>query len=232
MPVIWVIVPAAGIGSRMAADVPKQYLSLAGKTVLEHTLTRLLHAQYLAGVVVALHPQDTRFATLPIAADARIATVIGGAERADSVIHALQSLAPVLGPDHWALVHDAARPCLTVAQLNRFIETITSQSGGGILAAPVADTLKRVDDRQQIIETQDRQGLWAAQTPQLFPAQSLLQALLAARAAGQAVTDEASAMEAAGFRAQVVPGPSHNFKITRPEDLPLAELILQAQHKS
>lgn len=216
----------------MAAAVPKQYLSLAGKTVIEHTVARLLQAQHLAGLVLALHPQDTQFAKLPIAADPRVATVVGGDERVDSVIHALQSLAPVLSPDDWALVHDAARPCLTVAQLNRFIETITSQSGGGILAAPVADTLKRVDDRQQIIETQDRQGLWAAQTPQLFPAQSLLQALLAARAAGRTVTDEASAMEAVGFCTRVVPGPSDNLKITRPEDLPLAELILQAQHKS
>jgi 2-C-methyl-D-erythritol 4-phosphate cytidylyltransferase len=216
----------------MQSSIPKQYLPLAGKTVIEHSLHRLLQSPYLAGIVVALHPEDTFFRTLPLASDARISLVDGGTERSDSVRLALQQVATKAAADDWVLVHDAARPCLTQASLHLLIDTLRHGSVGGILAAPVADTLKRVDSQQYIENTQDRRQLWGAQTPQMFPVQQLVSALQIALDRGLNITDDASAMEAAGFSVQVIAGPSDNLKITRPEDLTLAELILRAQNMS
>lgn len=227
----WVIVPAAGIGTRMRSDLPKQYLRLSGKTLLEHTLERLLAIPDLAGLVLALSPTDPYWEQLPLAGDARVAVVDGGTERSRSVLNALNYLTLQAQTDDWVLVHDAARPCITPSAIASLRRHTANHPVGGILGVPVGDTLKRVGSRHEIQETCDRRELWQAQTPQLFRYQLLHQCL--ARALGQSenVTDEASAMELAGYQPLMVEGRSDNIKVTRPEDLALAEAILQRQEQ-
>lgn len=225
---LWALVPAAGSGSRMQSAIPKQYLPLAGKPVLDHTLVVLLSAPGLAGLVVAINADDPHFGHLSVAADQRVLAVTGGAERADSVMAGLAALSQKARSQDWVLVHDAARPCLSADLLADFVRAMAATDTGGILAVPVADTLKRVQG-QQITVTVDRSALWAAQTPQMFRYGALKQALTDALAAGLPVTDEASAMERAGHTPRVYEGAPTNLKITRPQDLALAELILRSQ---
>jgi len=217
------IVPAAGIGSRMGAECPKQYLPLAGKTILEHTLARLLSHPAIGQVIVALAPHDHWFEALPLATDPRIVRVEGGAERAFSVLNALHV---TLG--EWVLVHDAARPCLTHGDLDRLIATAMS-CGGAILGSRVRDTMKRSDTAGNIIATVEREQLWHALTPQMFLTAPLKRALEEGLALGATITDEASAMERAGFAVRMVEGRADNIKVTRPEDLALAGLYLSQQ---
>jgi 2-C-methyl-D-erythritol 4-phosphate cytidylyltransferase len=217
------IVPAAGIGSRMGADCPKQYLQLAGQTILEHTLGALLSHPAIARVIVALAPHDRWFDALPVAADPRVLRVEGGAERAFSVLNALH-----VAEGGWVLVHDAARPCLTHGDLDRLIATAI-QCGGAILGSRVRDTMKRSDAMGNILGTVDREQLWHALTPQMFPTHTLLRALEEGLALGATITDEASAMERAGFTVRMVEGRADNIKVTRPEDLSLAGLFLSQQ---
>ncbi|QXC30692.1 2-C-methyl-D-erythritol 4-phosphate cytidylyltransferase [Aeromonas sp. FDAARGOS 1409] len=217
------IVPAAGIGSRMGAECPKQYLSLAGKCILEHTLERLLSHPAIARVIVALAPHDCWFETLAVAADPRVWRVEGGSERAWSVLNGLH-----VAQGEWVLVHDAARPCLTHGDLDRLIATAMA-CDGAILGSRVRDTMKRTDAAGNILATVDREQLWHALTPQMFPTGPLRRALEEGLALGAAITDEASAMERAGFAVRMVEGRADNIKVTRPEDLSLAELYLQQQ---
>ncbi|MFM5818605.1 2-C-methyl-D-erythritol 4-phosphate cytidylyltransferase [Aeromonas sanarellii] len=217
------IVPAAGIGSRMGAECPKQYLSLAGKCILEHTLERLLSHPGIARVIVALAPHDRWFETLAVAADPRVWRVEGGSERAWSVLNGLH-----VAQGEWVLVHDAARPCLTHGDLDRLIATAMA-CDGAILGSRVRDTMKRTDAAGNILATVDREQLWHALTPQMFPTGPLRRALEEGLALGAAITDEASAMERAGFAVRMVEGRADNIKVTRPEDLSLAELYLQQQ---
>ncbi|MBP0603296.1 2-C-methyl-D-erythritol 4-phosphate cytidylyltransferase [Aeromonas sanarellii] len=217
------IVPAAGIGSRMGAECPKQYLSLAGKCILEHTLERLLSHPAIARVIVALAPHDSWFETLAVAADPRVWRVEGGSERAWSVLNGLH-----VAQGEWVLVHDAARPCLTHGDLDRLIATAMA-CDGAILGSRVRDTMKRTDAAGNILATVDREQLWHALTPQMFPTGPLRRALEEGLALGAAITDEASAMERAGFAVRMVEGRADNIKVTRPEDLSLAELYLQQQ---
>lgn len=217
------IVPAAGIGSRMGADCPKQYLQLAGQTILEHTLGALLSHPAIARVIVALAPHDRWFDALPVATDPRVLRVEGGAERAFSVLNALH-----VAEGGWVLVHDAARPCLTHGDLDRLIATAI-QCGGAILGSRVRDTMKRSDAMGNILGTVDREQLWHALTPQMFPTHTLLRALEEGLALGATITDEASAMERAGFTVRMVEGRADNIKVTRPEDLSLAGLFLSQQ---
>ncbi|PJG59610.1 2-C-methyl-D-erythritol 4-phosphate cytidylyltransferase [Aeromonas cavernicola] len=217
------IVPAAGIGSRMGAECPKQYLQLAGKTILEHTLARLLSHPAIDHVVVALAPNDQWFDTLAIAVDPRILRVDGGAERAFSVLNALDVV-----QGEWVLVHDAARPCLTHRDLDALIAAAIP-CGGAILGSRVRDTMKRTDGAGNIVATVERAQLWHALTPQMFPTTPLKQALEQGLAQGATLTDEASAMERAGFAVQMVEGRADNIKVTRPEDLALAALFLHQQ---
>ena len=217
------IVPAAGIGSRMGADCPKQYLQLAGQTILEHTLGALLSHPAIARVIVALAPHDRWFDALPVATDPRVLRVEGGAERAFSVLNALH-----VAEGEWVLVHDAARPCLTHGDLDRLIATAI-QCGGAILGSRVRDTMKRSDAMGNILGTIDREQLWHALTPQMFPTHTLLRALEEGLALGATITDEASAMERAGFTVRMVEGRADNIKVTRPEDLSLAGLFLSQQ---
>ena len=217
------IVPAAGIGSRMGADCPKQYLTLAGKSILEHTLGCLLSHPAIARVIVALAPHDEWFEQLAVAADPRILRVEGGAERAYSVLNALH-----VAEGKWVLVHDAARPCLTHGDLDALIASAMA-CDGAILGSRVRDTMKRTDGAGNIVATVEREQLWHALTPQMFPIGTLKRALEEGLALGALITDEASAMERAGFTVKMVEGRADNIKVTRPEDLSLAELFLQQQ---
>ncbi|MBI5449927.1 MAG: 2-C-methyl-D-erythritol 4-phosphate cytidylyltransferase [Gammaproteobacteria bacterium] len=228
-PRYWAVVPAAGSGRRMQSIVPKQYLSLAGRPVLEHTLVRLARQPELAGIVVALSADDEYWATLAIKSDIPLYTAGGGSERHLSVLYALRDLASFAAPDDWVLVHDAARPCVRNEDISRLIHSVRDDPVGGLLAVPVTETVKRATEDQRVIETVDRRHLWRAQTPQMFRLQSLLQALEQVVSDRQLVTDEAGAMEYCGMAPRIVPGHADNIKITEPQDLGLAEHFLRQQ---
>ena len=223
---LYALVPAAGSGSRMAASLPKQYLTLRGSTVAEHTLSRLLAFAPIQQIVVATSASDLWWPQLGIAHHKRIRSVLGGDTRAESVLNGLRALKEVSSERDWVLVHDMARPCVRLSD----IETLLRESGpeGAILAAPISDTVKRAD-QQHILATVPRQQLWRALTPQLFPLHALHDALASALAAGADITDEASAMERAGVQPKLVPGQADNIKITVPADLPLAGFYLDRQ---
>lgn len=212
----------------MDAELPKQYMQVAGATLLEHSLRALLACGQIAGVVVALHPQDTRAAQLPIVQDSRVQTVVGAEARWGSVLAGLDALCALAGPQDWVLVHDAARPCLQTLDISRLIDAVISTNTGGILAEPIVDTVKQASADARVVRTLDRTTLWRAQTPQMFRLAELRRALREAQEQGLAVTDEASAMELAGYPVQLVAGPPGNLKVTVPADLPLAAWYLQA----
>ncbi|HDL5698779.1 TPA: 2-C-methyl-D-erythritol 4-phosphate cytidylyltransferase [Mannheimia haemolytica] len=214
------VIPASGVGSRMQAEKPKQYLQLKGKTILEHTVSIFLEHPHVEKVIVAVARKDPFYSTLELLKSPKIQLVFGGETRADSVLNALQEINT---ENAWALVHDAARPCLKRSDLDKLLQINDPQ--GGILAIPAVDTMKRANGTK-IAHTEDRSTLWHALTPQFFPAQALKQALSSAFANKLQVTDEASAMELAGYQPQLVSGRSDNIKITRPEDLSLAEFYL------
>lgn len=221
-----VVVPAAGVGSRMGASCPKQYLPLVGKFLIEHTLERLLGHPRIERVVVAIAADDEFFATLPVASHPRILITTGGAERADSV---LQGLALV--ESDWVLVHDAARPCITHQDIDALIHAGLA-GDGAILGNRVRDTMKRSDASGRIQKTVDRNQLWHALTPQFFRTRQLQAALQQGLKSGAVITDEASAMELAGWHPLMVEGRADNLKVTRPEDLALAALFLSQQEAS
>jgi 2-C-methyl-D-erythritol 4-phosphate cytidylyltransferase len=228
----WAVVPAAGTGKRMSADRPKQYLRLAGKTVIEHTLERFLCHPVLSGVVVALDQDDRYWSALEMANDTRLKTVVGGAQRCHSVLNALNDLSHNAAPHDWVLVHDAARPCLATEDLDLMLETLTQDAVGGILAVPVKDTIKRGSMDLRIAETVDRNTLWHALTPQMFRLGLLTEALSTSLENHYLVTDEASAVEQFGHKPKLVRGRADNIKITHPEDLPLAEYYLKRERWS
>jgi 2-C-methyl-D-erythritol 4-phosphate cytidylyltransferase len=223
----WGVIPAAGIGARMAADLPKQYLPLHGSTVLEHSLAALLSSERIESVVVAVHPDDGRPARMACLRDPRVKLTHGGATRCDSVLAALAALAEIASPEDWVLVHDAARPCVSPENIEALMKTVMANNVGGILAQAMVDTVKRAAKNGQVAETLDRDGLWCAQTPQMFRLGLLQSAIEDALAAGLAVTDEASAMEIAGHPVLLLAGSPSNLKITVPEDLALAEYYLR-----
>lgn len=227
--VLWAVVPAAGFGQRMGSNVPKQYLPIGDKTVLEHTVLKLLSVETIEGVLVVLAPNDSRFATLSIAKHPKVSTIIGGAERSESVLAALNSLQKKIKLSDWVLVHDAARPCVTVNSINILIDTLKVHTVGGILGVPVSDTLKQVDNKHIIVATIDRQNLWQAQTPQMFRYGILRESLQLALSLGNEVTDEASALEMSNYQPMIVEGQRDNIKITHSEDLSLAKFILEKQ---
>ncbi len=224
----WAVVPAAGIGSRMGAGVPKQYLPLAGRAVLAHSLQRLLSQPRVAGAVLALAADDPWWPALDFRSDKPLLTVTGGASRARSVLAALERLAGQWPPDTPVLVHDAVRPLLHGDDVARLCEA-PLDADGCLLATPVTDTVKRIDAEGRVLETVPRDGLWAVQTPQRFRLGQLRQALTDALAAGVEPTDEAQAMERAGYRPRLVRGRRDNLKLTVPQDVPLAECLLAAQ---
>ncbi|HZJ94853.1 MAG TPA: 2-C-methyl-D-erythritol 4-phosphate cytidylyltransferase [Thiopseudomonas sp.] len=229
-PQFWLVIPAAGIGSRMQAECPKQYLTIAGKTILEHTLACLIEHPKLLGVMLAIAENDRWWPQLPLAGNALIQTVPGGAERADSVLNALNALqGRGAQADDWVLVHDAARPLLNADDLERLLMTLKNDPVGGLLAAPARDTLKQVTAQGCVAHTIDRSAVWHALTPQMFRLSLLQRALTDALQAQVQVTDESSALEWAGFSPRIVEGQASNIKITRPEDLLLAQALLSAR---
>jgi len=227
------VVPAAGAGRRFGAGLPKQYLSLAGQTIQQHTLDRLSALSELDRIVVAIAADDERARILPYACPDRLRFVAGGGERMDSVLAGLEWLtATGAADDDWVLVHDVARPLLRPADVRRLLAELADDPVGGLLANPVRDTMKRADDHDRISGTVSREQLWHALTPQMFRLGTLLRALRAARADGALVTDEAAAIERLGLAPRLVSGARDNLKITFPEDLPLAEALLAAQRQT
>jgi len=223
----WVIVPAAGSSRRMAdAALPKQYLQLAGRSVIEWSLAPFLARHDCAGVVVVLAAQDSHWKSLDAARHPLIRTVTGGARRADSVQCGLLALQGLAGPEDWVLVHDAARPCLRAGELAALLNHLRGDAIGGLLATPVVETLKRSDGSDRVAQTVDRNGLWRALTPQMFRYGALTHALAMAAERGISVTDEAQAIELLGLRPRLVPGNVDNIKVTVMEDLARAEHIL------
>ena len=216
------LVPAAGFGARMGIEMPKQYLDLAGQPMIWHAISTLCACPDIKTVFVVLAPADEYFAQYDWShcEDKLVTLYCGGATRAESVANGL--LVSELEGDDWVLVHDAARPCLTQSLLNKMIAELRDDPVGGILAAPVADTLKRADAQQRIACTVPREGLWQAQTPQMFRAGLLAEGL----ARSSNVTDEASAIEALGLQPKLVASDSNNFKVTYPQDIVMAELLL------
>ena len=225
---LWAIIPAAGSGSRFSQTELKQYQMIGQKTVLEHTVLRLNQLP-LQGYVLAIGEQDDVAQTLPFDHFEKAHFCEGGAERVDSVLNALNYLSTIADIDDWVFVHDAARPCVTQDCLSKLVSTAIQFNTGAILAIPVRDTLKRVVSAQDIQETVDRSQLWQAQTPQIAKLGVLKSAIEHALAANAVITDEASALEFVGQPVQVVQGRSDNIKITYPDDLELARLILAAQ---
>ncbi|NUF50270.1 2-C-methyl-D-erythritol 4-phosphate cytidylyltransferase [Gilliamella sp. ESL0250] len=221
------IVPAAGIGCRMNSQTPKQYLEIGSKTILEHTLNKLLTHPQIAKVIVVISPEDNLFNTLSIALHDKIKVTLGGKTRADSVLAGLQ----LLNDQQWALVHDAARPCVDHDDITRLIEMVTNKKQGGILATRISDTIKRAyQNNDTVIDyTEDRTYLWGAATPQLFNAGELKSCLQQALNHHVAITDEASAIEYCGGHPLLIECRRDNIKITRPEDLALATFYLTKQ---
>jgi 2-C-methyl-D-erythritol 4-phosphate cytidylyltransferase len=223
------LIPAAGSGSRMGDVRPKQYLQLLGRPMLLHTAERLCAHARLRAVYVALSPQDRLFPSLetsPFAGKLH-ALHCGGESRAHTVRNALEALRPQVRDEDWILVHDAARPCLTAELIDRLMDELQQDDVGGLLAIPVADTLKRADRAQRVVGTVSRDGYWQAQTPQMFRYALLKRALEAADLS--AITDEASAVEALGLSPRLVSGSTANIKVTFPQDFALAEAILRMQ---
>lgn len=226
----WVIVPAAGSARRMGAAVPKQYLPLSGRTVIEWSLAPFLAQERAAGIVVVLAEQDQRWPQTAVARHAKIVTTTGGAERMDSVLAGLRILHDRAMPNDWVLVHDAARPCLPAVDVESLLNELRDDEVGGLLAAPVVDTLKRADNQGRVAQTVTRENLWRALTPQMFRRDILQRALESARERGLTVTDEAQAVEALGLQPKLVAGDADNIKITLPEDLLRAERILRSRN--
>lgn len=225
---IWPVVPAAGIGSRMQADRPKQYLPLLGRFIMDHTLECLLSWPGVERLVLVLAADDPWFSDSEFASDPRIVRADGGRERCDSVLNGLKALEGVAGESDWVLVHDVARPCLSHQDLRQLIET--TQWPGGILASPTRDTMKRgrIENGSVVIEhTVERDQLWHALTPQFFPLGLLKECLEHCLAQELIVTDEASALEQLGHQPMLIQGRADNLKVTRPEDLALAEMYLR-----
>ena len=225
----WAVVPAAGVGKRMQADRPKQYLEIDGRPLIEYAITQLMANPHIEGVVVAISADDEYWPALEIALAKPLWVVEGGVERCHSVLNALQELATHAHDDDWVLVHDAARPCVRAEDIARLIEQLANDPVGGLLAVPVRDTMKRAAANRRVITTEEREGLWHALTPQMFRYGKLRHALEQAIEDESLVTDEASAMELVEYEPLLVEGHADNIKVTRPEDLALAAFYLQQQ---
>lgn len=228
-PGFWAVVPAAGVGRRMHSDVPKQYLRLHGQTILDHTIGRLLSHPLISGLFIAIGREDEWWAESKYQRHPDLVAVPGGQERCHSVLNALEALARKADEQAWVLVHDAVRPCVRQSDIDHLIRQLRDHSVGGLLGVPVSDTMKRSDADGLVLSTVDRQGLWHAYTPQMFPLGLLRRAMQRALDDGFIVTDEASAVEHAGMSPMMVEGHRDNIKITRPQDLDLAGHYLAAQ---
>lgn len=227
----WAIVPAAGIGQRMGHATPKQYLNLAGKAVIEWSIERLQSCSAIEKIVVVTQKDDDRWQNLGLHQHPQVESVPGGEERSDSVFCGIQALENVADEDDWVLVHDAVRPCITNNAINGLLDAIHGHKVGGLLAFPMRETLKKVNEQQEVVGTLNRGELWSAQTPQVFRFKVLKQALIHCRENKLFVTDEAMAVEALGLKPKAVLGAADNIKITWPDDLTMAALMLLVQGK-
>ena len=223
----WVIIPAAGIGRRMGASLPKQYLPLNGKTVLEYTLDCFVSHPHISGIILVIAADDAYWPALAPRYGQQVTSVIGGAERFQSVLNGLNQLADSADADDWVLVHDAVRPCLRHSDVDSLIASLSTHTVGGLLGLPIADTIKYCNPDGTVANTVPRDHLWRALTPQMFRFSTLRNALQKATEDGVLVTDEAAAIEYIGHRPQLVVGRADNIKITRPDDLRLAQWYLQ-----
>lgn len=229
---LWVIIPAAGSGSRFSKQALKQYQLIQSKTVLEHTVDRMSQLN-LSGYVLVIGEHDTYAKTLHFSHADKAHFCLGGQERVHSVLNGLNYLSQIASEDDWVLVHDAARPCVDLASLQHLVDTATSQNVSAILATPVRDTLKKSLEFESTIEkTVSRENIWQAQTPQMSKIGVLKRAIEKALATDMMITDEASALEFVGEKVTMVQGRADNIKITYPDDLMLAQLILKAQTKN
>lgn len=226
---LYAVVPAAGVGARMMADRPKQYLLLDDQTILEHTLTRLINFPAFKKIIVSISQDDPYWPELEISKDKKIQACQGGAERYDSVLSGLQTLLDDgVSKSAWVMVHDVARPCIAPCDLQNLLMNAHEQ--GSILGMPVRDTMKRANDQGQITKTVDRDLLWHALTPQMAPLGVLYDAIKQALTDGINITDEASALEYAGLKPFMVAGHASNIKVTHPDDLDLARAFMQLPH--
>lgn len=229
-PKIYAIIPAAGSGKRMRvasnSDFAKQYLSLCGRTILEHSLSTFISASVINGIVVCLASGDEYWSRLACASHAKIITTGGGETRAHSVLNGLFALSDIANDHDWVLVHDAARPCFNQDLLSRLINGIAHDEVGGILAVKAKDTLKLSDHQDRTTQTLDRSNVWQAQTPQMFRYGLLKNTIQNALDKGAEITDEASAVELAGHSVKLIESDASNLKVTTTDDLPLAEFLL------
>jgi 2-C-methyl-D-erythritol 4-phosphate cytidylyltransferase len=225
----WAVIPAAGLGTRINAGLPKQYLTINGKCILEHVLEKFCQLKIIEGIVVAIADNDKHWPELEISSHPKIKKAAGGKQRCHSVVNALQLLSSMADSNDWVLVHDAARPCIRSDDIEHLIKSVGDHEVGGLLALPVHDTMKRAGDQNIITETIDRDGLWHALTPQMFRLSSLQAALESCLTNNQIVTDEAHAMELCNQYSLLVEGHPDNIKVTHESDLTFAELYLAQQ---
>lgn len=231
---LWVVIPAAGVGKRMKVNHPKQYLQLQDKTVLELSVSRFLSNADVVGIVVVISKGDEYWQDVQNHFNQQGVTLHiaeGGKERCHSVLNGLRYLQDMANANDWVMVHDAARPCLHTSDIQLLIDKLWNHSAGGLLGLPVADTLKLSGDNLRVKRTVDRSGLWRALTPQMFRYKKLLDALERVIDRPELITDEASAMELSGYEPVMVEGRWDNIKITHPQDLTQARIILEAQQQ-
>ena len=227
---LWVVIPAAGIGKRMGVDIPKQYITVCDKAIIEHTVEKFTSRNDLQGILVALSNSDQHWSTLELSKNNKITTVTGGEERYKSVYNALCSLKNKAGDDDWILVHDAVRPCITTSEIDQFIADLDHLNGiGGILALPCFETMKKANTNHEIEETIDRKFIWHAQTPQMFRYKKLFLAIEKIMNENIFITDEAMAMELAGYKPVLIQGTHSNIKITDQNDLKYLESFLRQE---
>jgi 2-C-methyl-D-erythritol 4-phosphate cytidylyltransferase len=222
---LWCIVPAAGRGARFGAELPKQYVDLAGQPLLTWTLQRLAASAHVAGLMIALASDDRHWPNTEAIAGKPVRTTNGAAERSGSVLAGLRALPSSVTDDAFVLVHDAARPCVLASDIARLVE-LGVPAGGALLATPLRDTLKLSDRDSRVVATEPREARWRALTPQLFRRGKLTLALERAERDGVAITDEAMAIERTGQRPLLVEGAESNIKVTTFADLALAEFLL------
>ena len=230
---IWAVLPAAGIGRRMGSTIPKQYLTIDGAPLILHALRRLSAVSEIQKIIVVIHPEDNQWAKLQESIaeefENRIITVMGGDERYQSVLNGLTALTELAANDDWVLVHDAVRPCVRTSDIENLISKVSLHPVGGLLGSAVDNTLKKVGTDLTVIETVNRDSYWNALTPQMFRFAQLKASIQAVVVSGEHVTDEAAAMEVAGFKPIMVAGRKDNIKITVESDLLLASRILKNQ---
>ena len=224
---IWAVVPAAGVGLRYRSTIPKQYLPLCGIPIILHSINRLLKIKEIKEVFVVLSPEDTFWQKLDYS-HPKLKTTLGGCRRSESVSNALNDLSAKADEEDWVLVHDAVRPCVSQSDIQKLIEAIRNEDIGGLLAYPLSDTIKEVDDGLSVRKTIARENLWSAMTPQLFRYGLLRKAYTEAILTGLSITDEASAIELLGLRPKIIQGKKTNIKMTHAEDMALAESIISA----